>query len=540
MPFLFCCERKNSDGITSRLETIEQFLNDSPDFALHQLAAFPTDSISIQADSMLYALLLAEVRVRTGIRSTSTDTLRRLVRYYQASPDGNESRLMFANYALALSYLDNDCYDLAILPLLEAERFAHSLNDQFFLGLIYRQIANVHLGTFNSRENLFYERKAVEAFDKSGNIEYANYERCNLAGALHEDGKPQEAIDTLVKVINVAELHKDTETLVDAYGVMAFANMALQNYTEVINNYNKIFALGYSLDDHQCQLLGLAYERTGQLGLADSIINKFDPNSKSIFASLHRTYARRGNYEAAYKGLQKMVRYSDSIFKYHLHESVNITVNDYMYRQQEKLKADTANKHRRLILLCGGLVGLLVIAIYAIILRNKRIVRQNQETISSLEDASREMKSQLDSRGDERRRYSASVLQILSNQYNVLDGLCRAYSENPDGTSPAKYAKLLKSTIRTLGDDNGFTDKILADFDIISNNLISDLRASGYNLKQTDFKLLAFLLTGFSSGSISVFLSQPKSVVYDRKYKLKRKIAGLDFSRKEELLKYID
>lgn len=538
LPLLNGCGWHRRGHITSRLEAIEQLLPGNPDSALTLLSLFPADSISYQADSMLYALLLAQARARTGEPSTSADTLRHLVEYYKTSKGNHQHRLMYANYTLGIACLDSSRYNQAILPLLDAEQLAIATEDYFTLGLIYRQIAFVYLRTYCSHENLYYERKSVDAFERSGNREYANYERCNLAAAMYEDGKAQEAVDTMKKVVATAHIYGDTVTLVDAYSTMALSNMSLGKYKEAIENFNAVIDLDETLDDQLLQLMGVAYEKCGQISRADSIFCQFDLDKTSTFASLHATYARQGNYEAAYKGLKSMVRYTDSIFKNHLHESVNLTVSDYLdSRHQIETKENTL-RHQRIILFSLTLVGLLIAVVAVIYLRKRNLERRNKEIVSELEDTARELKEQIKDNNDESRRYSVSALQVLANQYAVLDELCRNYSENPDGTSPAKYAKLLKNTIRGLGDNDEFATRVLSDFNVLSNNLISELKNTNQNFKPADFKLLAFLVAGFSSSSISVFLQLSKSVVYDRKYRLKQKIANLDFSRKEELLKY--
>jgi DNA repair ATPase RecN len=171
-----------------------------------------------------------------------------------------------------------------------------------------------------------------------------------------------------------------------------------------------------------------------------------------------------------------------------------------------------------------------------LILRRNTFEKKNLNTIVTLENVASELKKQLNTLKSTQSNLSYSLMNMMQVRYNVLDELCQKYYEKPDDANPIKYAKILDSTIDKIRGNADFTNQLLDEFDIISNNLITDLKQNVHTLKASDFQLLAYLLAGFSNRSISILLCEKIEVVYNRKYHLKGKIAKFDYPRKNELL----
>lgn len=191
------------------LSLADSLMETSPDSALTLLCNLDTSILTTPADHPLYHLLLTQAQVKTGI-TPSPDPLFEAVSYYRQLPDSRE--LMLSLYYLGLIQCNKRQYDDAIICLLEAERLATDQSDWFYLGLIDRQISIVYHDIYNVNMGLVYSQKSVKYFQKSGNTEYWNYERCNLACTYIQLGEIEKAINLLDSVKDLAVLMKDIQT----------------------------------------------------------------------------------------------------------------------------------------------------------------------------------------------------------------------------------------------------------------------------------------------------------------------------------------
>lgn len=174
---------------------------------------------------------------------------------------------------------------------------------------------------------------------------------------------------------------------------------------------------------------------------------------------------------------------------------------------------------------------MLICGISGFFLYKKQVRRRNSRKISELETLSNELKAKLLHIQQQHLEYSVGLRQLLQRRYKLLDKLCSDFAASPEHATHIHYAKLLKSTISDLRTNDQFISSLLYDFDVISNQLFSESKTY-IVFSEPEFTLLALILSGFSSTSISLLISKNIDNVYRAKYNLKTKISRSDYPRR--------
>ncbi|MDE6283939.1 MAG: hypothetical protein K2L97_08130, partial [Muribaculaceae bacterium] len=499
------------------LSLADSLMETSPDSALTLLCNLDTSILTTPADHPLYHLLLTQAQVKTGITpSPDNYRLENLVDYYHTHPD-NKRHLMLALYLLGYYYITSGDYEQALQPLLEAKQIAIELDNQFQLGLIYRQIATVYQQAYDAPDDLLYEEKAVDAFRQSGNEEYTNYELYNYAMSTYFNGDNEKALALLSQVKQKAEELQDTVTIIDAFSGQMLIHYALGDFSSVISDSDTLGLLDAEIDLNNLQLLAISYDYLNQFQKADSILSIVISRDGHTFAGLHHMYASRGDYKNAYYSQLKLLHYTDSVFaKLSRQQIIHKTI--LIQEAEARQHKISANKSQRRFILACIITGLLSVIIPIIIIYYRRsLIHKNRDLLISLETLSTEFKAKLrQSESDNNARTARVEIlnSIYQNRYTILDEICRAYSEKPDNTQPYQYARLLHNTISKLKAQPEFLERLTEEFDISSDHLYSDLKKHGARFSKDDLALLIYIVSGFSIGSISLFMSLSKTIIY--------------------------
>ncbi|OCW94363.1 hypothetical protein A9168_07925 [Macellibacteroides sp. HH-ZS] len=112
-----------------------------------------------------------------------------------------------------------------------------------------------------------------------------------------------------------------------------------------------------------------------------------------------------------------------------------------------------------------------------------------------------------------------------SPNFVILQRLCEQYYIHEDSANfQNKIIKEVQEIIDEIRDDAKTQNALEEWLDATQNGVVSRFKADFPELKESDIKLFCFLVAGFTSTMISVFLRKEKNVVYNRSSRLKAKI----------------
>lgn len=352
----------------------DSLMDTHPDSALSLLQTIDTATIPTPADRALYLLLLTQAQVKTD-QTASIDHITRAADYFNDNSGSRQQ--MLSLYYLGLLQSEYQKFDQAIINLLESERLAVEQGNWFYLGLIDREISIVYQNVYSMNMSLMYSQKAVNAFLKSGNKEYWNYERCNLANSYISAGDIHKAVNLLDSVKSLATVMDDTVTIATALFDMAFAKFNLSDWQGGIDALKEAEKSGMPLKEpHHRQALVMAYIQLGYKKEADSVYRLIDTLASPMYISLHHFYAANGDFEKAYTALIKENNSDNSFLQTIKKQKVSET--SFMYDNLLLEQAAEKTKNQRLIFILTIAVCLCIACLIITYLVYRRKLLRNR------------------------------------------------------------------------------------------------------------------------------------------------------------------
>lgn len=132
------------------------------------------------------------------------------------------------------------------------------------------------------------------------------------------------------------------------------------------------------------------------------------------------------------------------------------------------------------------------------------------------------------------------IAELFSKQYKFLDKMCSVLYFETHGCGKDKDAifKQVKIEIERFSTDKRFLRELEGILNLHLDGVMKTLRSELPHLSEMDFRLLCFLLAGFSAKAISVFTGDSTGNIYVRKYRLKNEIQAIDPQISTKILEY--
>ena len=166
-------------NLSYQLDKAECLLCDSPDSALSMLMAIGIQEKASPKDQAKYNLLLNAAWDKNYIDISSDSLISFSVDYYTRKGSHREKMLAWYYHGIVLKNAQN--YTQSILSFEKAEIESKNTGDDFYLGLIFRNKADIYNLTNNNAEAIESLIKAVAVFDKVGAMPYRDYATLALA-----------------------------------------------------------------------------------------------------------------------------------------------------------------------------------------------------------------------------------------------------------------------------------------------------------------------------------------------------------------------
>ena len=505
-------------SIVRQLDTAEAYLNDAPDSALSVLSKIDDGKIVSDKENARFALLLSAAYDKNYIDVTSDTLIRKAVDYYAGSQDAR--RRMLAYYYSGRVQMNMQDLPSAIFSLEKAERDAHALGDDYYLGLIHRNKSDIYNHYYNNLATIQNDRAAISAFGRAGKTIHQEYARLSLAIDFVNGKKFEEAsvlLDSLEAVSTDANLIYQARLL--------RAQIAIENgerSEEAIRIYEKTPPV--YLNYINTAYWAIACERSGQKERADEKMTESYRMalSDTDSATLHFMYADilhgRGKYADAYGMIQRAALAQDSLTRVRLNRSLDGALNEYykneiVYQEQEKQQMKA---RLWLTVLSGVLLILLLCAAAQLLVRQKN--SQMKEYLAQFATGQEELEIAI-------KQNALLIGSIYSERLYHLDELSRAYYEKDDIAAKEALFKEFKEKVFSLRDDERLFSALEEDLNTHCNDLMRKFRAQVPNVKGESLKMVVLLFAGFPYKTIEMVLRKNSvAALRTAKSRLKRTI----------------
>lgn len=549
------------------LMSVEQLMSVQPDSALNVIQNIDTVTLRSAADKALFALLYVQAEDKNYIDSKDVSMIQTAVNFYKDSDD--EYHKMLSYYYLARIEENRREYSQTIINLLVAEKIATNINNHFYLGLIYRSCSNVYDKIYNNVESLNYAKRSYDSFKESGSETYTSWALWRLGCAYHNVNDYKKCIDIMQQVAKIAQHNADKYLYIEALKSKALSHLALHEYDNVLMVYDTLkrdnnFEVG--IDDYQN--IGLAYIGIGDNYNAKLYMDKVIEIAPSNQWLPYEINKRIGNYENALNALENEHLHQDSILHNVITQNVTQMVTDYHNYTIKSQESEFQHKRKIAKVLIFSLViiiflismiffqrnrankkeiennmlkalnlrNLLQIKETEIIGMNKTIMGKDAETMvlqERLSETERRQEKQLDN-------LNTAINNLFEQHFATIDQLTSAYYEY-QGTINEKHRIYcdVMNIISGLRSDKKVLNEMEKYVDLYRDNLMARFRKNFPNLKENDYTLFLYVISGFSSRAISIFINEKLDVVYNRKSRLKQKISRSSSPEKDIFIQYM-
>ena len=227
--FLLC---SCGNSTSHQLNKIEKEIDDYPDSALFHLEQISYKKLHSQRSRAKYALMKSIALDKNYIDVTDDSLINIAVKYYSYSRRHNKYR-MLGYYYKGLVQKNAANYPAAIISFEQAAGLAKEQKNLRYLGLIYRNTADVFSLSNNNIAATEYHQKALNAFTENNDSLYVQYAQYSLAVDLMNDGHYQESRRLLQRLM----AHADS--ILTFYGKLCYA----QTYVEMEDSVGKALEL---------------------------------------------------------------------------------------------------------------------------------------------------------------------------------------------------------------------------------------------------------------------------------------------------------
>lgn len=534
---LFSCG--SSRQIEQELSTAAKLMRSEPDSSLRIIENIDLDRIPGRHTQAKYALLYSEALDKNYV-DTNDDSLIRIAYRYYDNKICSDSVKFLINYYYGRIHQNGDDYQEAMRYYLTAEKYAHAAHKNYYLGLVYTRIGELYSEQMNFNGALEYYRNAYDAWKKLRNPAFMNNATLNIANTYSSLNDNDNAVKYYLQVLQAARQQGDNDLVIACLSNLGDIYVSEGDYPKALQAVKEIERIapdGMSI--YQYRILIKVYYLQHKIdsaryyfNIASELAEDIRDDAQLAFLSFQIELAS-GNSEEAANSINEYIWLSDSISRMVVSQSA-IAAEAKYYKEQTafasyRLKVRTYFEY---------IVGLLIFAVvvFLIYYYRERMKRKQQQierymlAVESIRDSKNSILEHLAAKEG----LEVQLKELVMSRFEFLDQLGQAFYErnNTKAQQEAIY-KQVKNFFTNLATNPSTKKELEKIVNTVNDNIIVKLRTQFPKFKPTDIDLLCYIYAGFSAQIISVITGDSVSNIYNRKSRLKARIAASNSSEKE-------
>ncbi len=523
-------------GTRAQLDQAEALMTEHPDSALSILQEVDEAQLSTKAQQARFALLLSMALDKNYIDIASDSLIRPAVEYYEKH--GTDRDKMLTCYYLANTYINADETAKCLISLTDAEKYAKKIEDYFYLGMIYRMMADAYNDIYCRNEELKYRQQSYDSFKMAGSQRHIDFAYLDLGIALSNTHQYTQAIDIYKDLLIVAEDNADSILLNNCLSHLGHSYSLNGNYRESITSILKqsslfpqrVMSKDYRNLARDYAALAMPDSAVFYMKKAENLI-KNNIDTQVTYSINYELSKYKGDYKTALENYEELFDLNAYVTDSIMGKSVLVTLQDYITQQAEYDNYIAEQKRNRLYYIITFLVLGIIAASIILYLRWKN---KNQEMEKNLQLA-QSIRDTLHIKEGQLSEMNTQIQALFSQQFSVIDELCNVYFETKD--TKAEKDRIYKEVLKQINDIG--TNKV-SQLEVIvntyRNQIMRDFRKDFPNLNSDIYQFAIYQFSGFSSRAISIFMNEKIENIYNKKSRLKNRIQKSDVPRKEEYL----
>ena len=540
-------------GVSAELDYIETYINEYPDSALSVLQNINEDLLHGRSNRNHYNLLLAQAKDKCFIDETEDSVMLSVVNYYSNRRD--KEKLFRAYYYLGRIRQNAGRYTESIMSYLDAEQLIDYSDNELQKGLLYAHFGKLYEYQMDFSGALSAYEKASYYYDRAGSLPHQYYTTLDV-GHLYLRMCKYEVAEPLIKDA-MEWLYQSGNFFLTGYAcdLLCMLYEATGDFQSLSHLLDSKYAVYYSDSVNRNLSLAYKYARDNRF---NRIQQTFDnawaaavsaTDTATIYHQEYIVYKLMGQDNNALASHEKLLAIQDSLVRAALQQPLHYIQADYFKTKTSYTDLKARSRYTIAILF----ISLLILIICFIIISFKRKIENKNHEIERYIDQVAGLKNDIDKRVAEAavmvtdidrkdsdiRSMEESIAELFSKQYKFLDKMCSVYYETHGcGKDKDAIYKQVKIEIERFSTDKRFLRELEGILNLHLDGVMKTLRSELPHLSEMDFRLLCFLLAGFSAKAISVFTGDSTGNIYVRKYRLKNEIQAIDPQISTKILEY--
>ena len=494
---ILICLSSCGNGIHRALDRIEMEIHNNPDSALYHLENISPEQLRGENIRARFALLESIAFDKNYIDVIDDSLINIALNYYSNSKRHSKYK-MLSYYQKGIIDKNAGNYSSAIIAFAQAGELAEIQNNWHYLGLIYRNTADIFSLTNNNPAAIDDRRRAIEAFSHNNDSLYVKYARCSLAMDLMNDGQYEEARDLFL------EFFQDPIEVIKANSELCYAQTcveledsvyrAIELYRNIPLHYYTFLHFG-----HRSQAFLIA----GQLDSAEYWISRgysIARNSEER-ATLDYLQARIDSASnkpfLAYSHVKKAAQVQDSLTRVLLNQSLSIAQRDY-YRHEADIQNMKLKRHRASTFYWAVIAFFIVIIVF-MLFREKSMQEERalRETITQLELEKKQSG----------KAASTFAGTLFLEKYAHLGSLL----ESCYGSNGKQYLTSFKKELSGLNNNENAFQDLYKMLNASADNIIQKLTMQMPSISKDNLKTIALFFAGIPDELIQ-YIAKKQSI----------------------------
>lgn len=540
-------------GVSAELDYIETYINEYPDSALSVLQNINEDLLHGSSNRNHYNLLLAQAKDKCFIDETEDSVMLSVVTYYSKRKD--KEKLFMAYYYLGRIRQNAGRYTESIMSYLDAEQLIDYSDNELQKGLLYAHFGKLYEYQMDFSGALSAYEKASYYYDRAGSLPHQYYTTLDV-GHLYLRMCKYEAAEPLIKDA-MEWLYQSGNFFLTGYAcdLLCMLYEAIGDFQSLSHLLDSKYAVYYSDSVNRNLSLAYKYARDNRFNRMQQTFDNAwaaavsATDTATIYHQEYIVYKLMGQDNNALASHEKLLAIQDSLVRAALQQPLHYIQADYFKTKASYTDLKARSRYTIAILL----ISLLILIICFIIISFKRKIENKNHEIERYIDQVSGLKNDIDKRVAEAavmitdidrkdsdiRSMEDSIAELFSKQYKFLDKMCSVYYETHGcGKDKDAIYKQVKIEIERFSTDKRFLRELEGILNLHLDGVMKTLRSELPHLSEMDFRLLCFLLAGFSAKAISVFTGDSTGNIYVRKSRLKNEIHAIDPQISTKILAY--
>lgn len=535
LPVFTCCSKR----ISKTMDVAESCMTDPSDSSLVLLESINDGEIRSKANRARYALLYSQALDKNYIDLTDDSIISIALDYYY---DKKNVRYKFLSlYYSGRIYTNAGDYTKAIISYSDAETLVDKLSDDYLPGLLYTQLGDIYHIVYDYDKSLSSYQKSYEYYHKAGKSTHEYYCLLDIGMQylnLYDFENGQKYIN---EAINRATEAGDTSLVLDCLSNLAILRMFNGEVDSVEVLKNKL-CKSVDFEDMGSQLLGSfarMYALNNKPDSAEILINQAWKNvvsandSISLYYDSSNVYESLGDFKKALSNLWDAVSAQNKVLRNLLSQPILSAQKNYYKDQSESYNYKL--QVTKSFMICIIAIIILIIAL-AIVLFKKRLNEKDLEI-------ERHINIINEIRNTNEENISKTLLkakQQMSSYFEQVNQIGDAYYEFTDTEKGRnKFLSDFKSTLEKFSKDKQYYMQLENTVNEYNDDVMLKLRNDIPGIKESDYKLLCYIIIGFSNRFISILLDEKPQNIATRKSRLRTKIINCDSKNRELFMEFM-